>query len=276
MDGAVQTVYPRKNWSSLMLFNCDHPAVRALTPDVVNRESGAYLHRMQWVGRRRHRRAAGRMELARGLEREARAAARRTPCISRAAARGSSSGRTSTTATCGARSATRCCARSGAERRDGGRRRCALSRGARRLRAGPDRGRGCDPAQGARARSRIRRASTRCSGKALTHLGRNEEALASFDRAHRARTGDRQPASAAAPTRWSRSAASTRRSRATTARSRSSRIRSTTGAIAAPCCSISAGTRRRSASFDRAIALAPDFAPAHYNRGNALAALETP
>jgi hypothetical protein len=50
MDGAVQTSYPRKNWSSLMLFNCDHPAVRGLTPEVVNRETGAYLHRMQWVG----------------------------------------------------------------------------------------------------------------------------------------------------------------------------------------------------------------------------------
>jgi hypothetical protein len=49
MDGAVQTSYPRKNWSSLMLFNCDHPAVRALTPEVVNRETGAFLHRMQWV-----------------------------------------------------------------------------------------------------------------------------------------------------------------------------------------------------------------------------------
>jgi hypothetical protein len=49
MDGAVQTSYPRKNWSSLMLFNCDHPAVRSLTPEIVNRESGAYLHRMQWV-----------------------------------------------------------------------------------------------------------------------------------------------------------------------------------------------------------------------------------
>jgi hypothetical protein len=49
MDGAVQTVYPRKNWSSLMLFNCEHPSVRSLTPDVVNRESGAYLHRMQWA-----------------------------------------------------------------------------------------------------------------------------------------------------------------------------------------------------------------------------------
>lgn len=49
MDGAVQTVYPRKNWSSLMLFNCDHPSVQSLTPEVVNRESGAYLHRMQWA-----------------------------------------------------------------------------------------------------------------------------------------------------------------------------------------------------------------------------------
>src|SRR5262245_30694862 len=49
MDGAVQTTYPRKNWSSLMLFNCGHPAVRKLTPDVVSRETGAYLHRMQWA-----------------------------------------------------------------------------------------------------------------------------------------------------------------------------------------------------------------------------------
>src|SRR5438105_4348608 len=26
MDGKVQTLYPRKNWSSLMLFNCEHAA----------------------------------------------------------------------------------------------------------------------------------------------------------------------------------------------------------------------------------------------------------
>jgi hypothetical protein len=49
MDGAVQTAYPRKNWSSLMLFNCDHPSVKQLTPEVVNRETGAYLHRIQWA-----------------------------------------------------------------------------------------------------------------------------------------------------------------------------------------------------------------------------------
>lgn len=49
MDGKVQTVYPRKNWSSMMLFNCDHPAHAALTPETVNTESGAFLHRFQWL-----------------------------------------------------------------------------------------------------------------------------------------------------------------------------------------------------------------------------------
>jgi lipopolysaccharide biosynthesis glycosyltransferase len=49
MDGKVQTSYPRKNWSSFMLFNCAHPATRTLTPAVVNQQTGAYLHRMQWA-----------------------------------------------------------------------------------------------------------------------------------------------------------------------------------------------------------------------------------
>ena len=50
MDGAVQTSYPRKNWSSLMLFNCEHPSVvKNLTPENINRQTGAYLHRMQWA-----------------------------------------------------------------------------------------------------------------------------------------------------------------------------------------------------------------------------------
>lgn len=49
MDGQVQTVYPRKNWSSFMLFNCAHPSTRRLTVETVNRETGAYLHRMQWA-----------------------------------------------------------------------------------------------------------------------------------------------------------------------------------------------------------------------------------
>lgn len=49
MDGKVQTSYPRKNWSSFMLFNCAHPSTRQLTPEKINSESGAYLHRMQWA-----------------------------------------------------------------------------------------------------------------------------------------------------------------------------------------------------------------------------------
>jgi lipopolysaccharide biosynthesis glycosyltransferase len=49
MDGKRQTSYPRKNWSSFMLFNCDHADVRALTPMVVNTATPAFLHRFEWV-----------------------------------------------------------------------------------------------------------------------------------------------------------------------------------------------------------------------------------
>jgi lipopolysaccharide biosynthesis glycosyltransferase len=49
MDGKRQAVYPRKNWSSFMLFNCDHPDVRGLTPSVVNSVSPAFLHRFEWI-----------------------------------------------------------------------------------------------------------------------------------------------------------------------------------------------------------------------------------
>lgn len=49
MDGKQQSVYPRKNWSSFMLFNCDHPDVQALTPAIVNSASPAYLHRFEWI-----------------------------------------------------------------------------------------------------------------------------------------------------------------------------------------------------------------------------------
>lgn len=49
MDGAVQTVYPRKNWSSMVLYNCGHPKNKVLTPEVVNAQTGAFLHRFQWL-----------------------------------------------------------------------------------------------------------------------------------------------------------------------------------------------------------------------------------
>ena len=41
--------YPRKNWSSLILWNCAHPAHRLLTPEFVQRQTGAYLHRFSWL-----------------------------------------------------------------------------------------------------------------------------------------------------------------------------------------------------------------------------------
>ena len=43
----VQTRYPRKNWSSLMIFNNERCS--ALTPDYVNTASGLDLHRFKWV-----------------------------------------------------------------------------------------------------------------------------------------------------------------------------------------------------------------------------------
>jgi len=51
MDGQTQTVYPRKNWSSVMLFNCGHPANATLDMDLVNEPeiNGAYLHRFSWL-----------------------------------------------------------------------------------------------------------------------------------------------------------------------------------------------------------------------------------
>lgn len=50
MDGRPQTAYPRKNWSSFMLFNGAHQSVGALTPEVVNRAAPSFLHRFAWVG----------------------------------------------------------------------------------------------------------------------------------------------------------------------------------------------------------------------------------
>ena len=49
MDGRQQTLYPRKNWSSMVLYNCGHAANAALTPELVNRETDSFLHRFQWL-----------------------------------------------------------------------------------------------------------------------------------------------------------------------------------------------------------------------------------
>ncbi len=49
MDGKPQSVYPRKNWSSLVAYNCGHPANATLSVEAVNARTGAYLHRFQWL-----------------------------------------------------------------------------------------------------------------------------------------------------------------------------------------------------------------------------------
>lgn len=49
MDGQPQTTYPRKNWSSFIVFNGSSEPVRNLTPRVVNSATPAFLHRFSWV-----------------------------------------------------------------------------------------------------------------------------------------------------------------------------------------------------------------------------------
>ena len=42
--------YPRKNWSSLILWNCSHEAHKVLTPQFIQAQPGSYLHRFSWLG----------------------------------------------------------------------------------------------------------------------------------------------------------------------------------------------------------------------------------
>lgn len=45
MYGAVQTSYPRKNWSSMMIMNCER--LKLWSKQVVDSQTGAYLHRFE-------------------------------------------------------------------------------------------------------------------------------------------------------------------------------------------------------------------------------------
>ena len=45
--GQIQTKYEKKNWSSVMLFN--NAKCTTLTPQVVESESGLYLHQFKWL-----------------------------------------------------------------------------------------------------------------------------------------------------------------------------------------------------------------------------------
>jgi lipopolysaccharide biosynthesis glycosyltransferase len=49
MWNQANRAYPRKNWSSVMLMNCDYHHSRELTPENVATQSGAWLHRFEWT-----------------------------------------------------------------------------------------------------------------------------------------------------------------------------------------------------------------------------------
>lgn len=49
MDDQIQTSYPRKNWSSVVLWNCSHAANQRLTLEALNTWPGRDLHAFKWL-----------------------------------------------------------------------------------------------------------------------------------------------------------------------------------------------------------------------------------
>jgi len=47
--GAKNENYPRKNWSSVIIWNCSSFPNRRLTPDFVQHSTGSFLHRFTWL-----------------------------------------------------------------------------------------------------------------------------------------------------------------------------------------------------------------------------------
>ena len=47
--GNANEDYPRKNWSSVILWNCTALRNRILTPEFVQQSTGAFLHRFSWI-----------------------------------------------------------------------------------------------------------------------------------------------------------------------------------------------------------------------------------
>lgn len=48
-NGDEQLAYHRKNWSSVILWNCGDMANRRLTPEMLNEQPGLYLHGFSWL-----------------------------------------------------------------------------------------------------------------------------------------------------------------------------------------------------------------------------------
>lgn len=49
MNDKPQSVYPRKNWSSLILWNNEHPKNKTLDLNLLNGATGSFLHQFQWL-----------------------------------------------------------------------------------------------------------------------------------------------------------------------------------------------------------------------------------
>lgn len=47
--GSKNEDYPRKNWSSVILWNCGSFPNRKLTPEFVQQSTGSFLHRFSWI-----------------------------------------------------------------------------------------------------------------------------------------------------------------------------------------------------------------------------------
>lgn len=47
--GSKNENYPRKNWSSVILWNCKHPVNQQVTDDFVKNNNGSFLHRFNWI-----------------------------------------------------------------------------------------------------------------------------------------------------------------------------------------------------------------------------------
>jgi len=47
--GSPNPDYPRKNWSSVTVWDCGSWPNRRLTPEFVQQQSGSFLHRFSWL-----------------------------------------------------------------------------------------------------------------------------------------------------------------------------------------------------------------------------------
>ena len=47
--GSKNEDYPKKNWSSVILYNCEHPKHKILTPSFIEKTQGSFLHRFSWL-----------------------------------------------------------------------------------------------------------------------------------------------------------------------------------------------------------------------------------